>query len=64
MIVYTSSQVIVSNMFQQRRQGFGQWGTDFIGILLQFYEGIRNYQQQERVKRMAKNILRIASAPS
>ncbi len=50
MITYTSCQVVVSNFFQIKRTTYfcpevqGQFGINFIGLLLKVYETVRNYQ--------------------
>lgn len=59
LISYNSAQIITSNLFECRKQTTGLSGLKFVGILFSLYERNLNEKNIERLKIMAKNILKM-----
>lgn len=63
MIMFTSSQVIVSNSFALKDRGLGLFGGGFVGVMFRVWDMSRNWIYNERVRLLAINILKIARNP-
>ena len=60
MMLYTSSQILMSNMFETQNKSYPQFGVKFIDSLLKMYEGYKKKQNTEKLKRLAINVMRMA----
>ena len=59
MISFHSAQIITSNMFEAKTLSTGLSGLKFIGIIFSLYEKTINDDRQQKLRTMAKNILKI-----
>ena len=60
-VIYSSSQIITSNLFEQRKQTTGLSGLRFIGILFSLYEFAWNQTNLSKLRVMAKNVMKMGS---
>ena len=64
MILYTTSQVIVSNVFQLKQREFNIPGLGFVGIILGVINNLVNEWKEAKIKKFARAILRLGHSPS
>lgn len=70
MVTYASCQALASNFFQIQRRGSpiqessSQLGTSLIGLLLKVYEAAKNQQYESKLRRLARNILKVSPTAS
>lgn len=63
MIIYSSSQIITSNIFDCKKQTTGLSGLKFIGILFELYETHWNANQLIKLRVMARNVMKMGPTP-
>ena len=60
MIVYSSSQIIISNIFDCRKSTTGLSGHGILGMRVAVAENIWNQQKMIKLKILAKNVVRMS----
>jgi len=60
-VIYSSSQIITSNIFDCKKQTTGLSGLRFVGVIFSMYELVWNESQLLKLKTMAKNVIKMGS---
>lgn len=60
MMIYTSSQIIITNIFGTKIKKISSFGLTFADSLLKVYQHLKQSQLEDKLKRLAVNIMKIA----
>jgi hypothetical protein len=60
-VIYNCSQIIISNLFQQKKASTGLSGLKYIGPIFRLYEYIWNRSKHAKLKKLAKNVIKMGS---
>ena len=63
MLMFSSSQIIASNVFECKKQETGLAGIKFIGFLLGIFEKVWHKKNLRKLKLMAKNMIEMGPTP-
>lgn len=63
-VIYSSSQIIVANMFEEKKMSTGLSGLKFVGVLFSLYEFVWNEVNIAKLRTMAKNVIKMGSTTS
>jgi hypothetical protein len=64
MIIYTSSQIILTNFFSTKSRQCPEFGIRLLDTLMKAYHNIKQNQIDTKIKRLAVNIMKISPTVS
>ena len=64
MMMYTSSQIIASNLFQTKGKSYPQIGVQFIDSLLKLYQSVKKGEADRKLHKLATNVMKMSPTAS